>query len=471
MEPESGERAAVPPREKSVKSAEAPTTALTAVILAAGRGDRLAGGGQDLPKPLVPVLGLSLLERAILSCQEAGVTDFLVVVGHRKEEIRSHLEGWADNHGVRIRLVENELWREGNGTSVLACEPLLSTAFLVLMCDHLFDPQLVRRLIADGTDDNLCYLLVDQQPERVFDIEDATRVRLESSRITEIGKGLEAYAGVDAGIFLCRPFLFDALREARQQGDGTLTAGVRKLTKIGKIHAVDLGEGFWLDVDTPKDLKHARRILSRQVVKTNEDGFVASWLNRRLSLPISRWLLSTRSLALVSPNALSGLSFAVVVLGAVLFGFSSYVRPLVGGILIQLGSILDGCDGEVARLTFKTSHFGAWFDTILDRYGDTLVAAGVTYGFWRAHPTPWVWLGGCAALSGFLLASYSKKEFVLRYRRDIPAGIVMRLVKRDLRLFVIFLGALFGYPYHAMVAVGLLSHFGVAQLVYDAWHS
>ena len=64
----------------------------------------------------------------------------------------------------------------------------------------------------------------------------------------------------------------------------------------------------------------------------------------------------------------------------------------------------------------------------------------------------------------FLLASYSKKEFVLRYGRDIPVGIVMQLVKRDLRLFVIFLGALLGYPYYALVAVGLLSHFGIARL-------
>lgn len=41
---------------------------------------------------------------------------------------------------------------------------------------------------------------------------------------------------------------------------------------------------------------------------------------------------------------------------------------------------------------------------LIDRYGDALIVIGVSYDFWRFHPTPWVWLGGILAVSGFLLA-------------------------------------------------------------------
>lgn len=442
-----------------------------AVILAAGRGERLAVGKRSLPKPLSPLLGLGLLERSLLSCREAGVTDYLVVLGHQRNEIRPHVEKWGSKYSIHVRIVENEHWEEGNGTSVLACAPFLSTTFLLLMCDHLFDPRLLRRLTAEGTDSELCYLLVDRRVDRVFDIEDATRVQFQGDTIVRIGKGLDVYNGVDAGIFLCQPFLFDALAEARANNDGSLTAGVRRLAERGRMRAVDLGKGFWLDVDTPRDLRHASRILPQQVVKTTEDGFVAAWLNRRISIRISKWLLAWRALSFLTPNVLSILSFLLVVVGAALLGLKGYAAWLLGGILVQFGSIVDGCDGEVARLTFRASRFGAWFDTLLDRYADAAVTVGVTYAFWRLHPTPWVWLGGLVSLTGFLLASYSKKEYALRYRESVPASLLMRLVKRDLRLFLVFLGAIAGYPYYAMLGVGFLSHLGVAWLVWVARRS
>ena len=456
------------PRPHSDAIGRDPRQPYPAVILAAGRGERLTVGEPGVPKPLTPLLGLGLLERSLLSCRQVGVTDYLIVLGHRKDEIRPRVEAWAAKHGIHVDVVENSRWEEGNGTSVLACAPLLSTPFLLLMCDHLFDPRLLQRLIAEGTDGGLCYLLVDRRVDRVFDIEDATRVRLEGDAIVGIGKGLDVYDGVDAGIFLCRPVLFDALKEAGASGDGSLTGGIRRLVERGRMRAVDLGEGFWLDVDTPRDVRHARRVLPRQVVKTGEDGFVAELLNRRLSVPISKWLLSWRALAFLTPNVLSMLSFLIVVVGAVLLGLKDYAAWLSGGILVQFGSILDGCDGEVARLTFRASRFGGWFDTLLDRYADAAVTAGVTYAFWRLYPSAWVWLGGLVSLAGFLLASYSKKEYALRYRESVPAGALMRLVKRDLRLFLVFLGAIAGYPYYAMLAVGLLSHWGVVRLVWAA---
>ena len=60
------------------------------LVIAAGRGSRLASG--DLPKPLFPLLGLPLIERAILTARKAGLEDFYVVTGHKGEEVRDFLD-------------------------------------------------------------------------------------------------------------------------------------------------------------------------------------------------------------------------------------------------------------------------------------------------------------------------------------------------------------------------------------------
>lgn len=437
---------------------------LPAVILAAGPGERLSRDEKKPPKPLTPVLGLTLLERSILSCKEAGIDEIFIVLGYREEEIEPLTVEWTKKHQISITPVENHAWREGNGTSVLACSPYLSSSFLLLMCDHLFDPQVIPPLIAEGNDKGACYLLVDRRIVQVFDREDATRVQVNDGRITAIGKGLEPYNGIDTGIFLCRSFLFDALREAQAGGDGSLSGGIRRLAEQGRMRAVDFGEGFWLDVDTPQALKHGRKLLLGRVGKADEDGFIAEWLNRRLSVRLSAWLVTHIPSPRLTPNAITLVSFLIVLLGAFLFIFTGYAATLAAGILIQIGSIVDGCDGEVARLTFKKSRFGAWLDTLLDRYGDIAVASGITYGFWRLYPTPSVWVGGVFALAGFLLTSYTKKEYALRYGKSLPMDVWARLIKRDFRLFALFLGAAFGHPYFALLTVGFLSHVGIGRL-------
>ena len=144
---------------------------------------------------------------------------------------------------------------------------------------------------------------------------------------------------------------------------------------------------------------------------------------------------------------------------------ASPVRTILAGLVIQLSSIVDGCDGEVARLKFKSSKFGGWFDTILDRYADTAIVAGVSFGYWLAHPHAVVWLGAIFALTGFIMASYTKKEFVIRYQSDPPGGLFGKLIKRDVRIFAIMLGAIVNLPYETMLLAGFLSHIGIGLML------
>ena len=238
-----------------------------AVILAAGQGQRLrAGKACSELKPLTMLLGMTLLERCVRSCEAIGVSECYVVGGYEHAQLLPHIAELNTRYDMHVQAVENPAWAEGNGVSALAAEPYVKQAFFLLMCDHIFDSAILQQLIAASRHTDACLLAVDQRIDQVFDCEDATKVHLQGQRITAIGKELTRYDGVDTGLFLCRPVLFKALARARAQGDGSLSGGIRQLIATDMMQAVPIGEHFWLDIDTPESLAHAERSL-RQAVR------------------------------------------------------------------------------------------------------------------------------------------------------------------------------------------------------------
>lgn len=242
-----------------IDSQRTESSGLQAVILAAGKGQRLRPGGYL--KPLTPLLGVTLLERVVLACRAVGVSECIVVLGYGKESIGERLDELADRNGITVRGVENPHWEEGNGTSALAAQPYVRGPFLLAMCDHVFDPAILQRLVHAGSGGAECLLAVDYRPEGVYRLDDATKVQLTGSTITAIGKDLQSYTAVDAGLFFCQPKVFDALQQAQAAGDGSLSAGWRRLIPHRQFQALDIGEAFWVDVDTPESLRYAERVL------------------------------------------------------------------------------------------------------------------------------------------------------------------------------------------------------------------
>jgi 1L-myo-inositol 1-phosphate cytidylyltransferase len=229
-----------------------------AVILAAGQGQRLReGNANSALKPLTPVLGVSLLERAVRSCQAAGISECYVVVGYGKEQIGPYVAELAARYDTHLHTVDNPCWPEGNGTSALVVEPYIHGPFLLLMCDHIFDVAILLKLMTASRRTDACLLAVDRRIAQIFDREDATKVRLDGRLITAIGKDLTCFDAIDTGLFLCRAALFEALARARVQGDGSLSGGIRQLIASAMIQAMPIGDRFWLDIDTPESLAYA----------------------------------------------------------------------------------------------------------------------------------------------------------------------------------------------------------------------
>jgi len=127
----------------------------------------------------------------------------------------------------------------------------------------------------------------------------------------------------------------------------------------------------------------------------------------------------------------------------------------MGGLLIQISSIVDGCDGEIARLKGLSSAYGAWLDSVLDRWADAAVITGMAWGTY--HQFGWIiWPLAMIALAGSLSVSYTETRYEALFRKplnrskEIPA-------KRDVRLFFFMLGGIFNLIPHAFLIVSTLS--------------
>jgi choline kinase len=232
-----------------------------ALILAAGNGTRIASRAGDSPKPLVKVNGRPLLEHVISGARDAGIERVVVVVGYRGQAIKE----WYASHpvaGVQVIWINNPDYQKANGISVLSARELIDENFLLLMADHVFQSETAKALLRESIGRDEVILAVDRKVSSVFDLDDATKVRLELNRIVEIGKCLQTYNALDTGMFLCSPVLFDWLDRAASNGNCSLSDGLRLMAQDGNFKGFDIGDSQWQDVDTPEALDHLHEVFS-----------------------------------------------------------------------------------------------------------------------------------------------------------------------------------------------------------------
>ena len=232
------------------------------LIIAAGQGTRLRSRSPS--KPLARIAGAPLIEHIVRIAREGGASRFLVVTGYAPEPLEAELAALAERLGVEVETVRNEQWERPNGVSVLAAAERLDEEFVLLMSDHLFDPDILRRLIAGRRSEAALTLAADRRLDNpLTDLDDATKIGLSGDgRIRAIGKTLADYDAIDTGIFLASRALLEALAESVAQGGaGSLSEGVQKLADAGRAFAFEIGEGWWIDVDDEAAFRRAEESL------------------------------------------------------------------------------------------------------------------------------------------------------------------------------------------------------------------
>jgi len=227
-----------------------------------------------------------------------------------------------------------------------------------------------------------------------------------------------------------------------------------------KVEGVESGpEDFQIRVTDRAGFIRARKLLLESL-KKNVDGIAARYVNRPISLFITRFL----TIFDLHPNHLTPVIMLIGLLSGILAAHGGYWWFLAGALLLQLQSILDGCDGELARITFRTSKLGQWLDTIGDDFSNYVFLAGLATGLYRESGWWGYALLGVVTLASTLSITFFEYRYLIRagsgdlciYPTDVGQGragpfarIVSRLglryiVKRDFFVLANFIVILLG---------------------------
>lgn len=238
-----------------------------AVVLAAGAGSRLGRRTLSVPKPLVPVAGLPLIQHTLRSLHEAGVAEAVVVTGYRAEQLRAALEG-EGTPPLPLTFVFNPLFRRGASYSLRAARPVVAAEpFLLVMSDHLLSTALLERLIAAAQEApaGRSLVAIDRSTAHTHAyLEEATRVQTTADGLVEaIGKGLPGATAMDCGAFACDPRLWSAVDAAAEDCDLSTIFSVAAARR--ELGVADVTGTWWYDIDTEDDLAEAERRLALDV--------------------------------------------------------------------------------------------------------------------------------------------------------------------------------------------------------------
>lgn len=234
-----------------------------ALIPAAGRGRRL--DRIETPKPLVELGGEAMILRNIRQLRECGIRRFVVVVGHRGDEVERMLFKHPQLEDLEVECIRNPGWERGLVESLLcAREAIGDHTFAIAMADHVFETKTVARLLAFTPEDAVVSVLGDSNFDPRIEKLSPVLMRCEGSHVTEIGRNLPDADVADVGLFKATPELFDALESASRRGGTDLGEAIQLLADDRKVSWLDTDGAAWFDVDTPSELIYAERHLRQR---------------------------------------------------------------------------------------------------------------------------------------------------------------------------------------------------------------
>lgn len=242
---------------------------------------------------------------------------------------------------------------------------------------------------------------------------------------------------MDAGVVFQRSFVSQVVANSAEIEPGTsfrdargelailAPSGVHNLQAILSDPSQALAEarptlsGGWSELINSEEAVHraSRRLWNG--CRKPQDGLVSRYLNRHISISISRVLVSTA----MRPNHISALTLSMGVAAALAAAWGGYLGFLLAGILYQINSVVDGVDGELARVRYEFSVTGEWLDTISDDMADLLLYIGLGFGAWRTMPDapgpfgPDLWL-----ILGLVAAAGKIGSMIVYYRWLIANG-------------------------------------------------
>jgi L-glutamine-phosphate cytidylyltransferase len=248
---------------------------MKAIILAAGKGERLYPLTRNTPKSLLEIgNGISLLENQIMSLSSAGIRDIVIVVGYKAEQIEAKVKTLKEIN-CNVKTIYNPFFDISNNLiSIFFALPDMNDDFLIINGDDVFVPSVIQRLLNEDKDKEIC-MVIDKKGK--YD-EDDMKVVIEKDKVKKIGKTIEIAEANGESIGIMRvtgrsreffkKVMCDLVRDEKNRGVFYL-AIFQQLINIGwTVNYLEVDEDDWAEVDFHPDL---------ELVRTYTKVFTKSW--------------------------------------------------------------------------------------------------------------------------------------------------------------------------------------------------
>lgn len=384
--------------------------------------------------PLKKLAGLSVIARHIKIFERFGIKKIWIVVGPEKDTLSTHVE--EIRTGADVHVIENTAWQELGLSGLSLLKGKVEGDFFAVRADVVYDKEVLKPLSAEAesADQGVAVLHEDHQ----------------------------------TGLVVLTPRVFDGGMQADSLEE-LVSAGIGHQ----KFNTLAGDEFFFHKLETKKSWKLANNSLLRSCRKST-DGFISRNCNRYISLFFTRFLIN-------APFHANWYTLITSVIGMA-SGYYAWKGTgfdfIIAGILFNAASILDGVDGEMARLKFSDSKLGQWLDTFSDNSALVAFVVGTFWGLSKrtdiAYPE---WLMpsagiGLALLLFFMiiiLKRYTESGSLVAIKQKLESlegvnpfvGFVIKMnwaIRRDFFATLFMVLAFFDLPHGVVFCMALATH-------------
>ncbi len=226
-----------------------------AIILAAGESRRLLSY-IDFPKPILQLTKIKLIQFPLLSLYLSGVKRFIVITQEKiKDKIHDALSILDD---IKFDIIVNDaVYRENGYSLYLGLKAAKNNIFFVSMADHIYPPDIPRKLVYVMRASNADIIIAADSKPRFVDIEEATKIKVKKDLVVRIGKKLNSFEYIDAGVFFMNKKVLDSATDLIRSKEKVSVSDIvnHAIDRNYVVRIADISSVPWMDVDTPEDVK------------------------------------------------------------------------------------------------------------------------------------------------------------------------------------------------------------------------
>jgi len=323
---------------------------------------------------------LPQIKRLVITAQRAGIDHFTIITEDSDSPLRDLL--------ANDKRIESSI----NWASIQEHLEFGSSPYLILQSNLLTTPQALSNFIDTDIEKDEISILTDTS--------DDPWIKTNEDRVEEI----TTKGGKAVGAFLATGELLGQYFSESK----SLHTMVPQLINEGKAKYRKFSGKYWMRLsEDANTAKEAEDLIFNYVGKT-ATGWISININSKFSLPTSRQLIKTS----LTPNMIS---IGINIIGSLCGIFYALGHPVIGALFMHTATILDRCDGEVARVKLMETKKGQWIDTISDQFTVLSFLLGVPIGYYLISNNPIALVLGGINVSIFAFVVIWSFYFLTKY--------------------------------------------------------